>query len=240
MDFLLRNNLEYSKTLCAYALERGIRFIQASSAATYGDGAEGFDDDPEALERLRPLNMYGYSKHLFDLWARRTGRLKHIAALKFFNVYGPNEYNKGDMRSMVHQALEQIRAQGRVALFRSHNPDYVHGGQLRDFVPVTYCARILALLLRSPAVNGIFNLGTGQARSWNDLAAAVFAALGLERRIEYVDMPEALRGKYQYFTQARMERLRAALGGDFTAAPSLEEGVADYVCGYLSGEDPYL
>jgi ADP-L-glycero-D-manno-heptose 6-epimerase len=240
-DFLLRNNVEYSKIVCAYALARNIRFIQASSAATYGDGSRGFDDDPEGLENLRPLNMYGYSKHLFDLWARRTGRLEHLACVKFFNVYGPNEYHKGEMRSVAQKAVEQIEERGSVGLFRSCRRDYADGGQLRDFVYVKDCARILAILLRSPDINGLFNLGSGRARSWNELAAAVFAALGKEKRIEYIDMPEALRRKYQYFTEARTERLRLALAGRADFQPhSLEEGVSDYVQNYLTGEDRYL
>jgi ADP-L-glycero-D-manno-heptose 6-epimerase len=240
-DFLMRNNVEYSKIICAYALARNIRFIQASSAATYGDGSRGFDDDPEALDSLRPLNMYGYSKHLFDLWARRTGRLEHLACVKFFNVYGPNEYHKGEMRSLAQKAVEQIEERGSMGLFRSRRRDYADGGQLRDFVYVKDCARILAVLLRSPGLNGLFNLGSGRARSWNDLAAAVFAALGREKKIEYIDMPEALRDKYQYFTQAHTERLERALAGRGGFAPrSLEEGVSDYVRNYLTAEDRYL
>jgi ADP-L-glycero-D-manno-heptose 6-epimerase len=239
-DFLLRNNLEYSKTLCIYAQARNIRYIQASSAATYGDGSRGFADDPDSLETLRPLNMYGYSKHLFDLWARRTGRLAALASVKFFNVYGPNEYHKGDMRSMAHKAMEQIRTEGRLRLFRSHRPEYPDGGQLRDFIYVKDCAAMLADLLQRPACNGLFNLGTGQARSWNDLAAAIFAGLDQEACIEYVDMPENLRGKYQYFTQAETGRLKAALGPNTPAPRSMEEGVTDYVRNYLMAEDAYL
>jgi ADP-L-glycero-D-manno-heptose 6-epimerase len=236
-DFLMRNNLEYSKTLCDFALTRGIRYIQASSAATYGDGSQGFDDDARALEKLSPLNMYGYSKHLFDLWARRTGRLPHLASVKFFNVYGPNEYHKGDMRSVAHKAFYQIKESGRVGLFRSYHPEYADGGQLRDFVYVKDCASALADLLLKPEINGIFNMGTGRARSWNDLARAVFAAMRLEPVIEYIEMPEALRGKYQYYTEARMERLSGSLELNMR---SLEDGVADYVQNYLLKDDPYL
>lgn len=240
-DFLMRNNLEYSKALCDYALSRGARYIQASSAATYGDGAQGFDDDIEALDKLAPLNMYGYSKHLFDLWARRTGRIDHLASIKFFNVYGPNEYHKGNMRSMVHKAFEQINASGRVGLFRSYLPQYNNGGQLRDFVYLKDCAEVLAELLDQPAINGIFNLGTGRARSWNDLANAVFAAMGREANIEYIEMPEVLRGKYQYYTEAKMERLFAATeGARHIEMRSLEDGVADYVRNYLMRDNQYL
>ena len=239
-DYMLQNNLEYSKALCIYAQSRGIRYIQASSAATYGGGEHGFSDSPENLDRLRPLNIYGYSKHLFDLWARRTGRLNSLASLKFFNVYGPNEYHKGEMRSMVLKAVEQIRDQGFVRLFRSYKKEYPDGGQLRDFIYVKDCAIILADLLERPGTNGLFNLGTGQARSWRDLACAVFAAMALEPRIEYVDMPEVLRGKYQYFTQADMDSLSRAMGPGRPLPRALEEGVLDYVQNYLTGEDGYL
>lgn len=243
-DFLMRNNLEYSKTLCAYALSRGIRYIQASSAATYGDGSLGFDDDADVLERLRPLNMYGYSKQLFDLWAKRTERLSHLASIKFFNVYGPNEYHKEGMRSMVVKAVEQIKAGGSIGLFKSYRDDFADGGQQRDFVYVKDCARVMAVLLENPGVNGIFNLGTGRARSWNDLARAVFKAMNLEPVIKYVDMPEILQGKYQYYTQADMGRLdeafRAVGAGTSADFHSLESGVADYVRNYLLKDNAYL
>lgn len=255
-DFLMANNLEYSKLLCDYALSRGIRFIQASSAATYGDGTQGFNDDPSELDKLAPLNMYGYSKHLFDLWARRTGRLDHLASIKFFNVYGPNEYHKGNMRSMVQKAYEQIihplmkkfsKSSGKVydygsvKLFRSYLPEYADGGQMRDFVYVKDCAEILVELLEQPKINGIFNMGTGKARSWNDLARAVFSAMNLEPKIEYIDMPEVLRGKYQYFTEAKMDRLFEGLKPTrYVEMRSLEDGVADYVQNYLMQDQPYL
>ena len=241
-DYLMRNNLEYSKVLCDYALRRGARFIQASSAATYGDGSQGFDDDVDRLGELHPLNMYGYSKHLFDLWAVRTGRMRSIASIKFFNVYGPNEYHKGDMRSMVQKSVEQIQATGKVRLFKSYKPEYTDGGQVRDFIYVKDCARVLAVLLQNPGMNGLFNLGTGKARSWNDLANAVFSALGREPKIEYVEMPEILRGKYQYHTEAKMQRLGDAFWSvekDLDLR-SLEDGVKDYVQNYLTQDDPYL
>lgn len=240
-DFLMRNNLAYSKILCDYALSSGIRFIQASSASTYGDGSQGFDDDIEELDKLQPLNMYGYSKHLFDQWAVRTGRMEDIASIKFFNVYGPNEYHKGDMRSMVQKAVEQIKASGKVRLFRSYRPEYPDGGQLRDFVYVKDCAEVLANLLEYPKVNGIFNLGTGQARSWVDLANAVFSAMDMEPNIEFIEMPDILRGKYQYFTEAKMERLHQAFKNErYLEMRSLEDGVTDYVQNYLLQEDMYL
>jgi ADP-L-glycero-D-manno-heptose 6-epimerase len=238
-DYLLQNNLEYSKILCAYAIRHGIRYIQASSAATYGDGAQGFDDDQDLLQKLRPLNMYAYSKHLFDLWALRTERLRNFACVKLFNVYGPNEYHKGEMCSMAYKAVEQIKNTGRVRLFKSYKAGCGDGGQLRDFVYVKDCVKILRILLQRPDINGIFNLGSGAARNWNDLAGAVFSAMNLRPNIEYIDMPDSLAGKYQYFTQADTRRLQNALGAS-CAFSGLEEGVADYVQNYLLQEDKYL
>ncbi len=237
-DFLMRNNLAYSKRLCEFALKKKARFINASSAATYGDGGRGFDDDLGGLDLLKPLNMYGYSKQLFDLWARAQGYFDRIASLKFFNVYGPNEQHKGDMRSVANKAFHQIRESGGMRLFRSEHPSYADGGQMRDFVYVKDCAEIMWWLLENKQVNGLFNVGTGEARSWNDLAAALFAAMGLPENIEYIEMPEQLKGKYQYFTEARMARLRSA--GYTLPMYSLERGVADYVQRYLQHADPYL
>lgn len=238
VDFLFQNNLEYSKILCSFALEKRARFINASSAATYGDGTQGFDDNMEQLDALRPLNAYGYSKHLFDVWARRNELFDRIASLKFFNVYGPNEYHKGTMRSVVNKAFEQIRTDDNMTLFRSDVPDYADGGQLRDFIYVKDCAEIIWWLVENPMVNGLFNIGTGAARTWNDLAAAVFAAMERPVNIDYVDMPESLKGKYQNYTEALMGRLRAA--GYTAPMYSLEQGVTDYVRYYLQGPDPYL
>jgi ADP-L-glycero-D-manno-heptose 6-epimerase len=237
-DFLMRNNLEYTKTLCAFALEKNARFITAGSAATYGDGARGFADDQDRLEELRPLSMYGYSKHLFDLWARRNGLLGRIACLKFFNVYGPNEYHKGEMRSVVHKAFESIRKTGGMALFRSRDPACPDGGQRRDFIQVKDCAAIVCWLLDHPEVCGIFNAGTGSARTFNDLVGAVAAAMDVPAEITYKDMPEALTGAYQSFTQASTARLRAA--GYAAPLLSLEQGVRDYVTEHLLKPDPYL
>lgn len=241
--YLMRNNVDYSKTLATYALKNGIRFINASSAATYGDGSVGFQDDEAGLDRLRPLNAYGYSKHLFDTWAVKTGAMRDLASIKFFNVYGPNEYHKGDMRSLVNKAIPQIQETGKLRLFRSYHPDFADGGQKRDFIYVKDCVRLLAdLLLLAPKVNGLFNLGSGTARSWNDLARAVFSAMKLPCDIDYIDMPEILRGKYQYFTEAPMGKLTQALKEAGLTLPftTLEEGVDDYVRGYLLGPDPYL
>jgi ADP-L-glycero-D-manno-heptose 6-epimerase len=242
-DLIIHTNFSLSKALWAWCAEHGTRLIYASSAATYGDGALGFadDDDEVALRALRPLNAYGWSKALFDLHARRSADRGFAppqwAGLKFFNVYGPNEYHKGAMRSVVHQ-LWPTAAKGEVvSLFRSHRSDYADGGQLRDFVYVKDCASICAWLLTAPQVNGVFNLGSGQARSFNDLAAAVFRMAGQTPRLTYVDTPLVIRDKYQYFTQARMDRLRAA--GYAKPFTRLEDGVADYVGGYLMTDDPY-
>ena len=237
-DFLMANNVRYAQAVCRYALDCGARFIQASSAATYGDGGQGFADDPADLLRLKPLTMYGYSKHLFDLWALRENLLKRIACLKFFNVYGPNEYHKGDMRSMVCKAVEQIQAGKGLHLFRSGRPEYADGGQMRDFIYVKDCVDIIWWLLANPEENGILNAGSGAARTWNDLAKAVFAAMGLPADVEYVDMPEALRDTYQYFTQADMGWLKQR--NCPVNFHSLEDGVRDYVRNYLLGKDPHL
>lgn len=238
VDFLLRNNTEYTKTLVRYALDRGIRLVNASSAATYGDGTNGFSDDAAALERLRPLNGYGYSKHLVDLWAEREGLQNAFVSLKFFNVYGPNEYHKGDMRSVAAKACLEIRETGRMRLFASDRPDYADGGQMRDFIYVKDCAEAMWWLMSNPSVNGLFNLGFGRARTWNDLARAIFAAMNRPEVIEYVPLPEHLRGKYQYFTEAAMGRL--AKTGCPMPRYGLEEGVGEYVAAYLCGEDPFL
>jgi ADP-L-glycero-D-manno-heptose 6-epimerase len=210
-DYLVHNNLEYSKTLCRFALERDARFIYASSAATYGDGSRGFDDSDEAMEALQPLNMYGYSKHLFDLWLKGDGLLEKVAGLKFFNVFGPNEYHKDDMRSVVCKAFTQIRQTGKLKLFKSYRQEYAHGEQRRDFVYIKDCVRVIDWLLKNRGVGGVFNVGTGQARTWNDLARSVFAAMGRETQVEYVDMPDALRGKYQYYTCADLKSWPARL-----------------------------
>ena len=237
-DYLMENNYHYSRRLAQYAIFRNIRFINASSAATYGDGSRGFADDPDGLEALSPLNMYGYSKHLFDLWAQRQQVLDRLVSLKFFNVFGPNEYHKGDMRSVVVKAFEQIREQGTMRLFKSYRQEYPDGGQMRDFVYIKDCAEIICRLIEKPSVCGLYNVGTGRARTWNDLARAVFSAMDLPPRIAYIDMPEGLRDRYQYFTEAKMDRLADA-GGPL-AFTSLEEAVADYVRHYLRTPDPYL
>ncbi|MDR6624948.1 ADP-glyceromanno-heptose 6-epimerase [Caulobacter segnis] len=242
-DLIIHNNFSLSKALWAWCAKHETRLIYASSAATYGDGALGFDDadDEASLKALRPLNAYGWSKALFDIHARRQADRGFAppqwAGLKFFNVYGPNEYHKGSMRSVVHQVWPAASKGETVSLFRSHRPDYADGGQLRDFVYVRDCASVAVWLLTAPNVSGVFNLGTGQARSFKDLATAVFKVAGQEPRLSYIDTPAVIRDKYQYFTQARMDRLVAAgYGKPFT---SLEDGVSDYVLGYLATEEAY-
>ena len=230
--YLLDNNTHYTRELCEWCLAKGARFVYASSAATYGDGAQGYSDADAATPSLVPLNMYGMSKHLFDLWALRNGVLGKIAGLKYFNVYGPGEDHKGDMRSVIHKAHGQIRETGAVKLFKSYRPDYKDGEQVRDFVYVKDAVAVTLFCGENPQASGLFNCGTGQARSWNDLAKATFAAMGLEPKIVYIDMPPSLRSKYQYFTQADMGKLRAA--GYAQAFTSLEDGIRDYVQGYLA------
>lgn len=237
-DYLWENNVRYSQYLARWALERGVRFIYASSAATYGDGSLGFSDRDEVTRLLKPINMYGYSKQAFDLWVLNEKLTNSVVGIKFFNVFGPNEYHKGEMRSVVHKAVGQIISEGKVRLFRSYRPEYEDGGQMRDFVYVKDCVDILLWLLENREVTGIFNLGTGKARTWNDLALAIFSALKRTPAIEYIEMPPGLEKQYQYFTEARMEKLKEA--GCPLSFHSLEEAVHDYVVRYLVTDDPYL
>jgi ADP-L-glycero-D-manno-heptose 6-epimerase len=237
-DYLWENNFSYTRTLAEWALDHDVRFIYASSAATYGDGSKGFSDDHVKIPSLRPINMYGYSKQVFDLWALRRKLENKMAGVKFFNVFGPNEYHKGDMTSVIFKAFHQIRQTGKVRLFKSYLPEYPDGGQMRDFVYVKNCVDVLWWLLGHPEANGIFNLGTGKARTWNDLIHAVYAAMGMKPDIEYIEMPEGLRNQYQYFTQAQMNKLeKAGCPVDFS---SLEDSVRDYVQNYLQKTDPHL
>lgn len=238
MGFLMRNNTQYTQRLAAWCLDKRKRFVYASSAATYGGGAEGFGDDHAGLTKLKPLNAYGYSKHLFDLWALQRGWLDQIAGLKYFNVFGPNEYHKGEMRSVVHKSLGQIQATGKVRLFKSYRPDYKDGWQLRDFVYVKDAVDMTLYLYDHPKVNGIYNVGTGKARSFYDLAAATFKAMDRKVSVELIEMPEAIRDKYQYFTEAKMDKLRAA--GYRQECQPLEASIADYVKNYLLSDNPYL
>ncbi len=234
-SFLADNNYRFSCELCEWCLRHKARFVYASSAATYGDGAEGYDDSCETIARLKPLNMYGYSKQMFDLWALRHGFFEQIVGLKYFNVYGPREEHKGDMRSVVHKAWEQIRATGKVRLFKSYQPQYRDGEQLRDFLFVRDAVEATLFCADNRNVAGLFNCGSGRARTWLDLARAVFAAMEREAQIEFIEMPEALRGKYQYHTEADVTRLRAA--GYTKPFTTLEDAISEYIA-RLQAENP--
>lgn len=229
--YTMQNNFEYTRTLAQWCSKHGIRFIYASSAATYGDGSRGYSDDDSITPALQPLNPYGRSKQAFDVWALKNGVTQKMAGLKFFNVFGPNEYHKGDMASVVFKAFNQIRQTGKVRLFKSYKKEYADGKQCRDFIYVKDCVDVIAWLVQNRSVNGIFNLGTGKARTWNDLVGAVFAAMDTPVNIEYIEMPEFIKQNYQYFTQASMDKLRA------TGCPlkfhTLEGGIHDYVTQYL-------
>ena len=232
-DYLWENNFEYTKALWNYCAEKHISFIYASSAATYGDGSLGFNDRMD-IDQLLPLNGYGYSKQLFDQWVKHQAKIfpAQHCGLKFFNVYGPNEYFKGSMASMVFHGFNQIKETGKVKLFKSCSPNYKDGGQLRDFVYVKDICKVIMWLLVNKHVSGLFNVGTGRAQSFAELAEATFHALDLEPNIEYIDMPEKLRGKYQYYTKAEMSRLYDA-GYPFEFM-DVEKGVRDYVQGHLA------
>jgi len=243
-DLIVDVNVRMSQRLWDWCSARDVPLVYASSAATYGDGSNGFDDDaaPEALARLRPLNAYGWSKHLFDRWVMRRiaedgARPPRWGGVKFFNVYGPNEYHKGPQASVVSHLYPRARGGKPARLFKSHHPDYADGGQLRDFVWVDDCVDVVLWLLDNDHSGGLFNCGTGRARSFADLATAVYRAMNREPIIEYVPTPEAIREKYQYFTEARLDRLRAA--GYDRPFTELEDGVAAYVRDFLDAADPY-
>jgi ADP-L-glycero-D-manno-heptose 6-epimerase len=243
-DLVIENNFRLSLKLLDWCTGARVPFIYASSAATYGDGSAGFDDDwsPEALRRLKPMNLYGWSKQLFDLAvAERAVRKDRLppqwAGLKFFNVFGPNEYHKGEMMSLVAKRFDDAKQGRTVRLFKSHRPDVGDGGQSRDFIYIDDAVAVVRWLMETPTVSGIFNVGTGKARSFRDLISALFGALGRGPDIEYIDTPEAIRGQYQYFTQAEVENLRrAGYNAGFTP---LEEGVKRYVAQYLDAADRY-
>lgn len=235
-DYFIKNNFEYSKTLAKWAFLSKAHFMYASSAATYGAGDEGYSDENETTYTLRPLNMYGYSKQLFDLWVLSNGYEKMVTGFKFFNVFGPNEYHKGDMMSVICKNFKDVREKGKIRLFKSYRKEYSDGGQKRDFVYVKDVVDVMYDFFRDPSRKGIYNLGTGEARSWNDLAQAMFAALGKKPNIEYIEMPESLKPKYQYYTQADMSKLRRA-GCSHKFMP-LEKAIKDYTTYLL--EQKYL
>ena len=230
-SYLIRNHFEFTKELALWSLANKARFVYASSAATYGDGSAGMEDDETKLDTLRPLNMYGYSKHMFDQYAWRVGILNKIVGLKYFNVFGPNEDHKGDMRSLVHNSTAQVRAEVLIRLFNSYRADYRDGEQKRDFLYVKDCVAMTLHLAATKKAGGLYNIGSGEARSWINLANAVFAALKQKPKIEFIEMPEAIRDKYQYFTQANLARLGSA--GYKVPITTLEAAVADYVRNYL-------
>lgn len=232
-DYLWNNNFEFTKALWNYCAEKQISFIYASSAATYGDGALGFDDQMD-IDLLRPLNGYGYSKQLFDQWVKHQATVypKQYVGLKFFNVYGPNEYYKGSMASMIFHGFNQIKADGEIRLFKSCNLDYADGDQLRDFIYVKDICSVIQWLLSHEEINGLYNIGTGRAQSFRELAEATFYAMGIKPNIKYIDMPEYLKDRYQYYTKAEMSKLRDA--GYDKPFMDLETGVRDYVVEYLN------
>jgi len=235
--YYIKNNFEYTKVLCEYAVKREIRFIYASSAATYGEGTFGFSDEEDKLEVLRPLNMYGYSKHLFDLWAKNKGYLKKIVGLKYFNVYGPNEYHKADMRSFVVKAYEQIKSNGVVRLFKSYRDGYKDGEQLRDFIYIKDAVEMTLHFYRNRNLHGIYNIGTGEPHSFNQLVFAVFKSLGLKPNIEYIDMPQNIKNQYQYYTKAEMNKLYSS--GYNKKVYDFDTAIDEYVKKYIS-QNKYL
>lgn len=238
MDYLMENNVNFSKYLYELAVEKDLPIIYASSAATYGALESGFDDSHDKVKGLRPLNAYGYSKQLFDEWVMKTEkRPSRWYGIKFFNVFGPNEYHKNDMRSLVHKAFGQIRATDKVKLFKSHRPDFEDGKQLRDFIYVKDCVAALLEIMDSRGESGIYNLGTGQANSFKALVEFTFKAMKKEINIEYVDMPESIRDQYQYFTEANMDKFKSLLPN--FKFKSLEESVTDYVENHLTKNDPH-
>lgn len=237
-DYLWNNNFEYTKKLWEYCSDKQISFIYASSAATYGDGIDGFDDEAD-IDKLLPLNAYGYSKQLFDLWVKHQAKVypKQHVGLKFFNVYGPNEYYKGSMASMIFHGFNQIQTDGEIRLFKSCNPEYKDGEQLRDFVYVKDICSVIMWMLEHKEVSGLYNVGTGRAQSFRELAEATFHALYKEPNIRYIEMPEQLKDKYQYYTKAEMSKLRNV--GYNKEFMDLEAGAYDYVTGYLSSSENY-
>lgn len=235
-DYLLDNNTQYSIDIATAASKNSIRLVYASSAATYGMGEQGYADWLGST--LRPLNMYGYSKLLFDQWVRDNGLDGEFTGIRYFNVFGPNEYHKGDMASMIYKAFGQIRRTGSLRLFRSNSPDFPDGGQMRDFIYVKDVCRVMWNILQDRDIRGIYNLGTGSARTWNDLATSVFTAMGRTPDIDYIDMPESLVGQYQNYTCADMTKFNETSAR--TTFTTLEDGIYDYVTTYLSAENNYL
>lgn len=232
-DYYIKNNYEYSKVLALWAFELDVPFIYASSAATYGNGNNGYDDDISKIVNLSPLNMYGFSKHMFDLWLLNNNYLNKAIGIKFFNVFGPNEYHKSDMRSVICKNYEAAERDGLIKLFKSYNPQYKDGEQRRDFIYIKDVVEVMYFLFKNPLKAGIFNIGTGKSRTWNDLAKSMFSNVGKKENIEYIDMPDALKLKYQYFTEAKINNLRNV--GYTKPFMELEDSVKDY-CSYLKNK----
>jgi ADP-L-glycero-D-manno-heptose 6-epimerase len=240
VDYLVDNNINFSVSLWRFCTHYKIPFIYASSAATYGDGQHGFVDDEKTHRKVVPLNPYGFSKHRFDEWVFQQKEAPPFwAGMKFFNVYGPNEYHKGKQTSVIYQLVPQVQKTGSIKLFKSDRPDVGDGEQSRDFVYVRDCVNLMWHLFKNQPKSGIYNCGTGKARTFADLARAVFAALGKEENIEFIEMPDALKGQYQYYTEANLDRVNKVAGYD-TGFTELEEGVREYVQNFLTSEDPYL
>ena len=235
-DYLLDNNFLYSKELADFAINNGIRFIYASSAATYGDGENGYSDS--SIDGLVPLNCYGFSKHLFDMWITEQKLTNKVTGIKFFNVFGPNEYHKENMRSMFYKSFEQIESTGKVKLFKSYRENYKNGEQKRDFIYVKDCVEVIYKMINDRKFTGIYNLGTGVARSWNDLANSVFMAMNKTPNIEYIDMPETILNQYQYFTKADTTKILEKLGPNWKFT-SIEDAAVDYVQNYLMQKNKY-
>ena len=230
-SYLIDNNFRYTAELAEFCVSKGIRMVYASSCATYGDGSKGYVDDDDRIEELRPMNMYGYSKQMFDLYAKRRNWLKKLVGCKFSNVYGPNERHKGEMRSVVLRAFEQITADGKLRLFKSYVKEYAHGESMRDFLYVKDAADMVLHLFGASEACGLYNIGSGKAETWNSLGKAVFDALGKEVNIEYIEMPEHLKDRYQYYTKAEMGKFYST---NYTREIfSLQDAVRDYVTNYL-------
>lgn len=237
-EFLKRNNSGYSERLAQWSVDHGVYFQYASSAATYGNGELGFSDDDALTPSLKPLNPYGQSKLDFDNWVLDHRYQNKVTGFRYFNVYGPNEYHKGHMRSLVHKGFEQVMKEGVLRLFRSYRNEYPDGGQKRDFIYVKDAVETMIWFYQNPKIKGIFNLGTGRAQSWNELAKAIFKACEKSEKIEYIEMPDNIKGQYQYFTEADLSKLRKT--GCATLLHPVETGVADYIKHYLLQKNPYL
>lgn len=238
-DYLLRNNFEYTKYLCERALKDDIRFIYASSGATYGLGEQGYNDNEDEISKLRPLNAYGFSKQMFDKWAKANKLFDKIVGLKYFNVYGPNEYHKDDMRSIICKGFNQLKETGKIRLFKTTKPDqYGDGGQRRDFIYIKDAVDMTLFFWENKIINGLYNIGTGNAITWNEFVTPIFKALGKDVNIEYFDMPESLIEKYQDFTEADISKIRKA--GYQKKLMTADEAVFDYVTNYLNTDFPYL